>query len=97
MIDRSRAARRRRRYRAHRGRGQLRAITRRCEILAAPLEARLDPEQFARISRSSIVNLVAVRELRPMFNGDFVAILRDGTQIPGSRRYRAALDRLLAC
>jgi two-component system LytT family response regulator len=61
------------------------------------LEARLDPEQFARISRSSIVNLVAVRELRPMFNGDFVAILRDGTQIPGSRRYRAALDRLLAC
>jgi two-component system LytT family response regulator len=60
----------------------------------ASLEARLDPARFVRVSRSSIVNADRVRELQPMFNGDFVVVLRDGTKIAGSRRYRAAFDRL---
>jgi two-component system, LytTR family, response regulator len=60
----------------------------------ASLEARLDPARFVRVSRSSIVNADRVRELQPMFNGDFVAVLRDGTKVAGSRRYRAAFDRL---
>jgi hypothetical protein len=29
-----------------------------------------------------------------MFNGDFVVVLRDGTKVPGSHRYRGALERL---
>ena len=60
----------------------------------ASLEARLDPARFVRVSRSSIVNAARVRELQPMFNGDFVVVLRDGTKVAGSRRYRAAFDRL---
>lgn len=60
----------------------------------ASLEARLDPARFARVSRSAIVNATHVRELQPMFNGDFVVVLRDGTRVAGSRRYRAALDML---
>ena len=60
----------------------------------ASLEARLDPTRFVRVSRSSIVNTDRVRELQPMFSGDFVVVLRDGTKVAGSRRYRAALDRL---
>jgi two-component system, LytTR family, response regulator len=60
----------------------------------ASLEARLDPARFVRVSRSSIVNATLVRELQPMFNGDFVVVLRDGTKVAGSRRYRAAFDRL---
>jgi len=60
----------------------------------AGLEARLDPARFVRVSRSSIVNADRVRELQPMFNGDFVAVLRDGTKVAGSRRYRAAFDML---
>lgn len=60
----------------------------------ASLEARLDPARFVRVSRSSIVNATRVRELQPMFNGDFVVMLRDGTKVAGSRRYRAALDML---
>lgn len=60
----------------------------------ASLEARLDPARFVRVSRSSIVNAVRVRELQPMFNGDFVVVLRDGTKVAGSRRYRAAFDML---
>ena len=60
----------------------------------ASLEARLDPARFVRVSRSSIVNALCVRELQPMFNGDFVVVLRDGTKVAGSRRYRAAFDML---
>ena len=60
----------------------------------ASLEARLDPARFVRVSRSSIVNADRVRELQPMFNGDFVVVLRDGTKVAGSRRYRTAFDML---
>ena len=60
----------------------------------ASLEARLDPARFVRVSRSSIVNAARARELQPMFNGDFVVVLRDGTKVAGSRRYRAAFDML---
>lgn len=60
----------------------------------ASLDARLDPARFVRVSRSSIVNANRVRELQLMFNGDFVVVLRDGTKVAGSRRYRAALDML---
>jgi two-component system LytT family response regulator len=61
----------------------------------AGLEARLDPERFARVSRAAIVNIDRVRELQPMFNGDFVVVLKDGTEVTGGRRYRDALRSLL--
>lgn len=60
----------------------------------ANIEARLDPERFVRVSRASIVNADRVRELQPMFNGDFVVVLRDGTKVAGSRRYREGFDAL---
>lgn len=62
----------------------------------ASLEGRLDPQRFARVSRSSIVCIDHVRELQPLFNGDFVVILKDGTQVAGSRRHRGSLEVLLA-
>src|SRR5690349_6137695 len=55
------------------------------------LMARLDPSRFARVHRSTIVNLDRVRELQPWFHGDAVAILRDGTKLQVSRTYREAL------
>lgn len=61
----------------------------------ANLENRLDPSQMVRISRSTIVNVARVAEIQPMFNGDFVVIMKDKAVIDGSRRYRSALDRLL--
>jgi two-component system, LytTR family, response regulator len=57
----------------------------------AALMTRLDPSRFARIHRSTIVNLDRVRELQPWFHGDAVAILRDGTRLQVSRTYREAL------
>jgi len=64
------------------------------ETLAA-IESRLDPDVFVRVSRSALVNITRVRELQPMFNGDFVLLMRDGAEVHGSRRHREALDRLL--
>lgn len=55
------------------------------------LEPRLDPAQFARIHRSSIVNLDHVREMQPLFRGEHVLILKDGTQLNVGRAYRARL------
>ncbi len=58
------------------------------------LEQRLDPTQFVRIHRSRIVNLDRIREILPDAHGDFEVVLRDGTQLRMSRRYRSNLDAL---
>jgi two-component system, LytTR family, response regulator len=52
------------------------------------VEAELDPQVFARIHRSYIVNLIRILELHPMFNGEYVLILSDGTKLTLSRNYR---------
>lgn len=59
------------------------------------LAERLDPEAFQRVSRSALVALERVAEYRPIFNGDFVVVMRDGTEVPGSRRYRAGFEERL--
>jgi len=56
-------------------------------------ERRLDPVKFVRISRSQIVNLDRVAELRPWSHGDYVVVMRDGSQTRLSRRYRDGLAR----
>jgi len=56
------------------------------------IEARLDPEKFLRIHRSTLVNIDRIKELHPMFSGDYAVILHDGTELSLSRNYR---DRFL--
>lgn len=56
----------------------------------------LGSRRFIRVHRSHAVNVDAVREIQPWFNGDYVAILRDGEQLRISRRYKdAILKRVL--
>jgi two-component system LytT family response regulator len=52
------------------------------------LERRLDPARFVRVHRSAIVNLAQVREVRARAGGDSAVVLRDGRQLPLSRRRR---------
>ena len=59
------------------------------------IERHLDPEQFVRISRSAIVNIDRIREIQTWFNGEYLVILDDDSQVPTSRHYRANLRRLL--
>ena len=55
------------------------------------MEEHLDPTKFTRIHRSTIVNVDCIREMQPWSHGDYVVILKDGTKLTLSRRFR---DRL---
>lgn len=55
------------------------------------LGARLDPAQFARVHRSTIVNVDRIREIQPWSHNDYLIVLKDGTEIRMSRRYRDSL------
>jgi two-component system, LytTR family, response regulator len=59
------------------------------------LEARLDPTRFARIHRSTVVNLCRVRRMKDWFGGECLVVLHDGTELKVSRRYRRRLEALL--
>jgi two-component system LytT family response regulator len=59
------------------------------------LEAKLDPEKFLRIHRSSIVNLDRIKEMHPHFNGEYVVVLQDGTELKLSRSRREQLQQIL--
>jgi two-component system LytT family response regulator len=58
----------------------------------AALETQLSAGQFIRISRSLIVNVDSVKEIRSKPHGDYAVVLHDGTQLKGSRSYRAKLQ-----
>ncbi|HEU5209085.1 MAG TPA: LytTR family DNA-binding domain-containing protein [Longimicrobiales bacterium] len=60
------------------------------------LENRLDSSRFLRIHRSTIVNVDAIAELEPLFQGDYVVILRDGTRLTSSRGYRSNLQEFMS-
>jgi two-component system LytT family response regulator len=57
----------------------------RIRLTLQAIERQLDPRQFARIHRSTIVNLARVREIQPWFGGDYIAILNGGRKLRVSR------------
>jgi two-component system, LytTR family, response regulator len=59
------------------------------------LETRLDPEKFIRIHRSTIVNIERIKELHPHFNGEYLVVLRDGTELKMSRSRREQVQAAL--
>lgn len=56
-------------------------------------ERKLDPRLFIRIHRSSIVNLDAVRELQPLFHGEYAVLLKSGGRLTLSRTYRQKFQK----
>ena len=59
------------------------------------LETELDPLQFVRIHRSTIVNVDRIQEMQSSFNGEYVVLLRTGTRLTLSRGYRDSLQARL--
>ena len=59
------------------------------------MEQKLDPKDFVRVRRSTIVRIEQIKELHPLFNGEFEIVLKKGTKLSSSRRYRKNLDVLL--
>jgi two-component system LytT family response regulator len=58
------------------------------------LESRLPTERFLRINRSTIVNIHRIKELQPMFHGEYSVVLHDGARLTLSRNYREKLRQL---
>lgn len=59
------------------------------------LEEILDPDQFVRVHRSTIVNRDRVRSLRPHRNGEYFLTLDNRRELKLSRSYKANLERLI--
>lgn len=55
------------------------------------IEAKLDPSRFLRIHRSTIVAVDRIRDLYPLFNGDYGVTLKDGNTLTMSSTYRRRL------
>ena len=59
------------------------------------MEGKLNPANFVRLRRSTIVNGRRIQELKPLFNGEYTVLLKNGVALTSSRRYRKNLDLLL--
>ncbi len=59
------------------------------------LEKRLDPRNFQRVHRSTIVNLSQVKQVKPHTNGECFLVLGSGTQVKVSRSYRDVVARFV--
>jgi two-component system, LytTR family, response regulator len=64
------------------------------ETLQSLME-KLDPRDFVRIHRSTIVNQRRIREVQPWFRGSHIVVLESGEELRMSRYQREAVDRLL--
>jgi len=57
------------------------------------IERKLDPNRFARVHRSSIVNLDRVARMDLWGAGDYIVLLKDGTRLKLSRWYRSRIEQ----
>ena len=58
----------------------------------AAVERQLDPAQFLRVHRSTIVRIDRIAELVPELHGDFRIRLKNGAELALSRTYRARVE-----
>jgi two-component system, LytTR family, response regulator len=59
------------------------------------IEAKLNPREFVRIHRSTIVNIDRIKEMHPLFNGDQAIVMKSGKKLTMTRNYRDRLKALL--
>jgi two-component system LytT family response regulator len=64
------------------------------ETLQSLME-KLDPRDFVRIHRSTIVNRSRIREVQPWFRGSHIVVLESGEELRMSRYQREAVEQLL--
>jgi two-component system, LytTR family, response regulator len=60
----------------------------------ASLEHKLDPKRFARVHRSTIVNLYRIKEIQRWFHGHHVLLLESGQKVRMSRYQYDVAERL---
>lgn len=57
------------------------------------MEEKLNPESFARVHRSTIVNIERIKTLEPWFHGDYKIKLKTGKELTMSRNYKELLKQ----
>jgi two-component system, LytTR family, response regulator len=58
-------------------------------------EKKLDPAEFLRIHRSTIVRIRNIQSVESMFRGEYAITLRDGTKLNSSGTYRGKIEQVL--
>ncbi len=56
---------------------------------------QLPEHRFVRISRSHMVNVERIKEIRSRPHGDYLIFLNDASQLTGTRNFRDGLERVL--
>jgi two-component system LytT family response regulator len=59
------------------------------------IEKEVDPGNFLRISRSTIINMDYVREMQPWFRGNYRVWMNDGTELTLTSSYRDHLNEFI--
>jgi two-component system, LytTR family, response regulator len=59
------------------------------------LFARLDPREFIRIHRSSVVRIDQIKEIHRWSRGGYFIVLRDGTELTTGGRYKGVVEEVL--
>lgn len=59
------------------------------------LEVKLNPQNFIRIHRSTIVNIAYIKEMKPYFNGEYHLLLSNGEKLKLSRTYKDKLKLII--
>jgi two-component system, LytTR family, response regulator len=57
--------------------------------------AKLDSQKFLRIHRSTVVNIERIKDIQPLFKGDYIITMTSGIRLKASRSYRRELQALL--
>jgi two-component system, LytTR family, response regulator len=60
------------------------------------LEDKLNPREFVRTHRSTLVRKAAVRGLHPLFHGDYIVKLVNGAEVTLSRSFRESFFRAMS-
>lgn len=66
-----------------------------CKLKLYELEALFTHTNFFRASKSTILNLLKIKNLAPAFNGRFEALLKNGEKVIISRQYVPDLKKKL--
>ncbi|MEO1051281.1 MAG: LytTR family DNA-binding domain-containing protein [Bacteroidota bacterium] len=59
------------------------------------IEKELPPSVFTRIHRSTIIRIDQIKSMEKYYNGEYLVLLKNGTQLKLSRSYKESVGRIL--
>lgn len=65
------------------------------KVSLAETESKLNPQQFIRIHRSTIVNISFIKEMKPYTNGEYIICLTNGEKLKLSRSYKDKISSII--